>query len=237
MLNGWIKIHRRILDWEWWDKPEMVVLFLYMIASANVEDSRWHGKVIKRGQFVTSLGTIERDNPKLSKKVIRTCLKRFKETGEIDILTTNSYSLITICKFDKYQFDCSLLREGEKENTPSETITDNKNVILEKPKKSKKHIEGEMKQRMQVFYNSLVPFVSLYGKDMIRAFYDYWSEPNKSHSKMRYEQEKTWDLNRRLARWANNNKEYRVNGNKNYQSSTTQRIEEATNLVESLLSS
>lgn len=39
-----------------------------------------------------------------------------------------------------------------------------------------------------------------------KEFFDYWTEPNKSGSKMRFELEKTWHLGRRLARWANNTK-------------------------------
>ena len=35
-------------------------------------------------------------------------------------------------------------------------------------------------------------------------FFQYWTEPNKSGTKMRFEIEKTWHLGRRLARWANN---------------------------------
>ena len=35
-------------------------------------------------------------------------------------------------------------------------------------------------------------------------FFDYWTEPNKSGTKMRFEMEKTWHLGRRLARWASN---------------------------------
>lgn len=62
-----------------------------------------------------------------------------------------------------------------------------------------KKIELEKKQRQ--FYQSLVPFVNEYGKEMIRAFYDYWSEPNKSGTKIRWELEKTWDLKKRLDRW------------------------------------
>lgn len=42
-------------------------------------------------------------------------------------------------------------------------------------------------------------------KSIWQEFFDYWSEPNKSRSKMKWELEKTWDLNRRLKRWANNN--------------------------------
>lgn len=61
--------------------------------------------------------------------------------------------------------------------------------------------EQEMKSREREFYNVLVPFVNTYGREMIREFFDYWSEPNKSHSKMRFEQERTWDLARRLQTW------------------------------------
>ena len=57
--------------------------------------------------------------------------------------------------------------------------------------------------RKESFYQLLVPFVGKYPKEMIRAFFDYWSELNKSGTKMRYELEKTWELPRRLSTWAN----------------------------------
>ena len=41
---------------------------------------------------------------------------------------------------------------------------------------------------------------------MIRAFFDYWSELNKSETKMRLDTEKTWELPRRLSVWANREK-------------------------------
>lgn len=40
--------------------------------------------------------------------------------------------------------------------------------------------------------------------EMKKAFFEYWSEPNKSGTKMKFEMEKTWDLSRRLSRWAGN---------------------------------
>lgn len=57
--------------------------------------------------------------------------------------------------------------------------------------------------RKDSFYLSLVPYVGKYPKEMIRAFFDYWSELNKSGTKMRYELEKTWELPKRLVTWAN----------------------------------
>ena len=47
--------------------------------------------------------------------------------------------------------------------------------------------------------------VQKYGQQMLQDFYYYWSEHNPSHTKMRFELQKTWDVNRRLARWARNN--------------------------------
>lgn len=74
----------------------------------------------------------------------------------------------------------------------------------------------EMKSREREFYNMLVPFVKTYGREMIREFFDYWSEPNKSHSKMRFEQERTWDLSRRLQTWEKRSR----NGFSKYNSGT-----------------
>ncbi|GAO43768.1 hypothetical protein FPE01S_02_08740 [Flavihumibacter petaseus NBRC 106054] len=58
-----------------------------------------------------------------------------------------------------------------------------------------------LEDREQEFYVELASYVQTYGKEMIRKFYDYWREPNKSRSKMRWEQERTWELKLRLIKW------------------------------------
>lgn len=58
-------------------------------------------------------------------------------------------------------------------------------------------------KRKKEFADSLVPYVPRYGKEMIRAFYDYWSEMNKQQTKMRVDKQSTWELPKRLATWAN----------------------------------
>lgn len=52
-----------------------------------------------------------------------------------------------------------------------------------------------------------------YPESLRQEFEDYWTEPNKSGTKMKFEMEKTWHLGRRLARWANSPFQG-VNGNK-----------------------
>ena len=66
----------------------------------------------------------------------------------------------------------------------------------------------DLKTREENFYKEIAEFSKLYPKDMLRAFYNYWVEPNKSKTKMRYEMQKTWDLNLRLQRWASKNTEF-----------------------------
>ena len=66
-----------------------------------------------------------------------------------------------------------------------------------------------VEKRERTFRDSLAPFVSKYGEEMIRAFCDYWTERNKSGTKMRFEMEKTWDTARRLVRWDINNNKFK----------------------------
>lgn len=63
-----------------------------------------------------------------------------------------------------------------------------------------------IEKREKKFADDLTTYLEKYGKGMIRQFFDYWREPNKSKSRMRFEREPTWDLNLRLQRWAANDK-------------------------------
>ena len=96
----------------------------------------------------------------------------------------------------------------------------------------------QLENRKQVFYDSLIPYINIYGKDMMREFFDYWTEPNKSKTKMRYDLEKTWDLNRRLNLWASNEKIYKRNGNNRTSSNgdyqAAERAEEAAAIMRRL---
>lgn len=62
--------------------------------------------------------------------------------------------------------------------------------------------------RKTKFYDSLTEFVPTYGKQLIREFFDYWTEPNKSETKMKFELQKTWSLPHRLNTWARNDKNF-----------------------------
>jgi len=66
------------------------------------------------------------------------------------------------------------------------------------------HTPTDILVRDKAFYNQVAEFKDKYPKETLREFYEYWIEPNKSKTKMRFELQKTWDLNLRLKKWASN---------------------------------
>ena len=67
-----------------------------------------------------------------------------------------------------------------------------------------KTIPNNIKDRDAKFKKQVFEFANQYDSKMLEEFFDYWTEPNKSNTKMLFETKKTWDLGRRLKRWADN---------------------------------
>lgn len=101
-MEGWIKIYRKILEWEWYGDTNVKVVFLHLLFTANHTDKNWRGQIIKRGQLITSVGNLAKQLH-LTVQQVRTALEKLKSTNEITIKTTNQHTLITVEKYDEYQ--------------------------------------------------------------------------------------------------------------------------------------
>lgn len=62
--------------------------------------------------------------------------------------------------------------------------------------------EEEIKEKKSIFHQTLKPFLEKYGKDMLNDFFLYWTEPNQTNTKLKYEMEKTWSIEARLNTWS-----------------------------------
>lgn len=125
-MEGWIKLHRGLLEWEWYDEPNVFRLFLHCILKANHSDKSWRGSVIKRGEFVTSLQNLSNET-KLSVQQVRTCLKKL--TNELTIKSTSQHTVIQVVKYNEYQDDNkqSNKRVTNEQQTNNKQITTTKN--------------------------------------------------------------------------------------------------------------
>ena len=102
--SGFIKLDRKILDWEWWDDITTFRLFMTILLMANWEDKKWKGKTIKRGQLWTSLPSLS-EKAHLSIQQTRSSLDKLKATGEITDRAYSKFRVITVVKYDEYQKD------------------------------------------------------------------------------------------------------------------------------------
>ncbi len=121
--NGWIKLHRSILTWRWWDDFNVRTLFIYCLLMANHTDKQWRGIVILRGSFATSLPELAKGTG-LSVQQVRTAISKLKSTGEITDQSTREYRTITICNYANYQMDDS---DAQQTNQQTEQQTNNSN--------------------------------------------------------------------------------------------------------------
>ena len=101
-LNGYIKIHRRLLNWGWYSDSVVKDVFLHLILTANFKEQEWMGRTIGPGQVVTSYAHLAADLG-FSVKQVRTALDKLKKTGEVASESTNRFTIITIENWEKYQ--------------------------------------------------------------------------------------------------------------------------------------
>jgi len=120
--GGWIKIHRSMLDWEWYGDINTMALFLHLLLIANFEDKRERGRMVHRGQVWVTVAQLS-DALRQTTRQTRTALEHLKTTNEIAIQTTNAGTLITVVNYDKYQ--CGKLESDKPNDKPDDKQTTN----------------------------------------------------------------------------------------------------------------
>ena len=101
-MDGFIKLARNILDWEWWDDINTYRLFTYMLLIANWQDKKYKGIDVPRGSFVSSIARLS-DATKLTVDEVRTAIKHLKSTGEITSTSHSKFTVFTIKNYCVYQ--------------------------------------------------------------------------------------------------------------------------------------
>ena len=104
MEQGFIKIFRSIVDWEWYSDISTTRLYMHLLLKANYKEKIWRGEAIDVGELITSFHNLSEET-NLTKQQIRTTFEKLKKTGEITVETTNRYTKIVINNYKNYQKD------------------------------------------------------------------------------------------------------------------------------------
>ncbi len=105
MINSeqstWVKLHRSIASWQWYNDLKTKSVFLHLLIKANHEETHYRGVIVKRGEVLTGRKQLAREL-ELSEQEIRTAINHLL-SSEITIKTTSKYSVITVLNYDNYQ--------------------------------------------------------------------------------------------------------------------------------------
>ena len=183
MNNGWIKLHRSILDWEWYDDVNTMRVFLHCLFKANHVDKKYRGKLIERGTFLTGRDLLA-DQTGLTPQQIRTSLNKLKSTNELTIKSSRQGSVIEVVNYDKYQTATN--GSTNEQPTSNQRATSNKNDKKEKNEKNTKAtysekdgivLSDEFKNQMEKTYENVD-----IGKEMAKMSAWLFSNPSKRKS-------------------------------------------------------
>lgn len=100
--QGWVKIFRSIVNWEWYDDANTFRMFFHLIVTANHETVSWKGRLIKRGQRLTTIRRLA-DELSIDEKTVQRCLRNLESTKEIKIEPSKSGTMITVRKYNEWQ--------------------------------------------------------------------------------------------------------------------------------------
>lgn len=134
MNNGWIKIHRKITEWEWYTETKTFALFLHLLLICNFKKTSWRGIELQQGETIHSLGRLAKDTG-LSIQNIRTAISNMISTGELTERQHNKYRILKITNYMKYQItntDSNIELTGIQQGA-------NKEVTIDKERKKDKN--------------------------------------------------------------------------------------------------
>lgn len=132
-----VKIYRRMLNWDWYTDIPVKVLYLHCILRANWKPDEWRGIAIERGQFVTSLQSLALETG-LTLQQIRTALSKLIDNRLITDFVMGKKRVITVLNYDSFQGEQQIInRERNRLSTETPQISNNSNKNIKNIKNNK----------------------------------------------------------------------------------------------------
>jgi hypothetical protein len=157
-MSGWIKLHRKITDWEWFEDKNTFIVFITLLLMANHKEKKYKGIVVKVGTIVTGRDILARQT-KLSVQQIRTALNKLKLTNEITIETSSQGTVIEIVNYKKYQLTTNEITIKQPINNHQTTTNNNVNKDNKNIYRHFGHLfitESEVKKLLEIYNISQV---------------------------------------------------------------------------------
>lgn len=135
-IEGWISLHRKLLDSAVFQNADLLKVWIWCLLKATHKDYETMVGMqvveLKTGQFITGRNKGS-DELKLKPSTFRDYLKTLEKMGMIELNPDNKKTLITVANWDKYQTESGRVRQQtdngpttsrqQTDNGPTQTIT------------------------------------------------------------------------------------------------------------------
>ena len=144
-LNGFIKLHRKLLTWRWYQDSVVKDVFIHLLLLASFKERPWKAIIVQEGQAIVSTQKLA-DDLGFSRQQVRTALKKLKSTNEITIEATNRFTVITIVKWRDYQAEFKTPANESTNSLTNNQPTENQLITNNQP--HRKNVKNVKNKRM-----------------------------------------------------------------------------------------
>lgn len=172
----YIKLSRKILEWEWWEDINTCRLFIYCLLKANWKDARFKGIVIPKGSFVSSIPKLSEETS-LTVREVRTAISHLKSTGEVTCKSYAKYTVFTVKNYCEYQ---SSDMQNDRQTTGKRHSNDMLTTTIEEYKEGKNNKKEDTNVSKKKFVPPTVEEVRAYCQERgnkvdPQAFVDHYT--------------------------------------------------------------
>jgi hypothetical protein len=202
--KGWIKLHRTVLDNKIYvHDPTAWRVFVHLLLLVDKSSGT---RDCGRHQLARDL--------EMKSTTVYQALLRLKKAKMVDIKSNNKYSTVSILKWHYFQGNGDTPNDNKMTTTRQQddnkmTLNKKREVRIENKEYTNNSVEffksvsdGDSKYEGIIQYlvqEKKIP--EKMARNEIAKFTSYWTEPNQSGTKERWQMEKTFEVQRRLTNW------------------------------------
>lgn len=210
MAEGYIKLHRSLLEWEWYSDDRAKVLFLHLLLTCNWKEGKWRGEVIAPGSAAISLSRIAAELG-WERSVVKRTLDKLVSSGEVERKANAKWTLVTLVNWAKYQ-DQGTQTEHKVERRPNadrtQSVSQPHTIEEGKKKEVRRTAIAVPRATTPDEFKAQCAAVAAEHPDLLppslrKAFFDYWTERD-AQGRMRLQAEKHFEIPRRMTTWRAN---------------------------------
>ncbi len=163
-MDTWVKLSRKITDWEWYTDSVVMRVFVHLLIIANWQPKKWKGETIDVGEAVIGRKALA-EALELSEQQVRTALDKLESSKTISRRATNKYTIVKVLKYCTYQGS-----DIEEQPTNNQQITNNQptnNQQITTPKELKTLRSQEDKNDISSCYDARIKkIIQLYEQNI-----------------------------------------------------------------------